>query len=115
MVFFGLSNGVLQGDEGADAFISSTILKYGAPYHHDEINSTMKYASVRDDGLFLYRTWLPYYLQAGSLFIFGQPTFAARLPFALLGVISAIVLYFFSLKKESLIQDRGEQILACMP
>ena len=111
MVFFGLSNGVLQGDEGADAFISSTILKYGAPYHHDEINSTMKYASVRDDGLFLYRTWLPYYLQAGSLFIFGQTTFAARLPFALLGVVSAIVLYFFTLK---LTRKKSVAVLAAL-
>ena len=98
MVFWGLDNSVLQEDEGADTFVSSTILKYGAPYHHDEINSTMKYASIRDDGLFLYRTWLPYYLQAGSLFIFGKTTFAARLPFALLGAVSAIALYFFTLK-----------------
>jgi len=98
MVFLGLSNSVLQVDEGGDTFISSTILKYGAPYHQDEKNYTMEVAIVRDDGLFVYRTWLPYYLQAGSLFIFGQTTFAARLPFALSGVISAIVLYFFTLK-----------------
>ncbi len=98
MVFLGLSNSVLQVDEGGDTFISSTILKYGAPYHQDETNYTMETAIVRDDGLFVYRTWLPYYLQAGSLFIFGQTTFAARLPFALSGVISAIVLYFFTLK-----------------
>ena len=99
MVFLGLDNSVLQKDEGADAFVTSTILKYGAPYHHDDKNSSnMKYANVRDDGLFIYRTWLPYYLQAGSLFVFGKTTFAARLPFALVGVISPIVLYFFALK-----------------
>ena len=98
MVFGGLSNSVLQVDEGADTFVSSTILKYALPYHHDGINSTMEYAKVRNDGLFIYRTWVPYYLQAGSLFIFGQTTFAARLPFALSGVVSAIILYFFTLK-----------------
>ena len=86
MVFLGLSNSVLQVDEGGDTFISSTILKYGAPHHQDETNYTMEIAIVRDDGLFVYRTWLPYYLQAGSLFIFGETTFAARLPFALSGV-----------------------------
>jgi len=58
----------------------------------------MEHARVREDGLFIYRTWIPYYLQASSLFIFGKTTFAARLPFAALGVTSAIALYFFTLK-----------------
>ena len=98
MVFLGLSNSVLQADEGGDTFISSTILKYGAPYHQDEKNYTMEHGKVRDDGLFVYRTWIPYYLQAGSLYLFGKTTFAARLPFALLGVTAAIALYFFTLK-----------------
>ena len=98
LVFLGLNNSALQVDEGADTFVSSTILKYGLPNHQDGINSTMEYAKVRNDGLFVYRTWVPYYLQAGSLFIFGKTTFAARLPFALCGVISAIALYFFTLK-----------------
>ena len=98
MVFLGLSNTVLQSDEGGETFISSTILKYGIPYHQDELNSTMEHARVREDGLFIYRTWIPYYLQASSLFIFGKTTFAARLPFAALGVTSAIALYFFTLK-----------------
>jgi hypothetical protein len=98
MIFMGLNNSALQVDEGVDTFVSSTILKYGAPYHHDELTSTMEYARIHDEGLFLYRTWLPYYLQAGSIFIFGKTTFAARLPFAFLGVTAAIALYFFTLK-----------------
>ncbi len=98
MVFLGLSNSVLQADEGGDTFISTTILKYGAPYHQDEKNYTMEHAKVRNDGLFLYRTWIPYYLQAFSLYLFGETTFAARLPFALSGVLSTVVLYFFTLK-----------------
>jgi len=98
MVFLGLSNSALQLDEGADTFISSTILKYGFPYHQDEKVYTMEEGIVRDDKLFIYRTWFPYYLQASSLFLLGKTTFAARLPFALSGVISAIALYFFTLK-----------------
>ncbi|SVC93088.1 uncharacterized protein METZ01_LOCUS345942, partial [marine metagenome] len=98
MVFLGLSNSVLQVDEGADTFVSSTILKYGAPYHQDEKNYTMEHAKVREDGLFIYRTWIPYYLQASSLYLFGKTTFAARLPFALSGVMSAMALYFFTIK-----------------
>ena len=98
MVFLGLSNSALQLDEGGDTFISSTILKYGFPYHQDEKVYTMEEGIVRDDKLFIYRTWFPYYLQASSLFLLGKTTFAARLPFALSGVISAIALYFFTLK-----------------
>jgi hypothetical protein len=111
MVFLGLSNTVLQTDEGGDTFISSTILKYGIPYHQDEINSAMEHAKVREDGLFIYRTWIPYYLQAGSLLIFGKTTFAARVPFASLGVISAIALYFFTLK---LIRKKNVAFLATL-
>ncbi|KMP12236.1 hypothetical protein UZ36_01345 [Candidatus Nitromaritima sp. SCGC AAA799-C22] len=98
MMFMGLGDSVLQVDEGADTFVSSTILKYGIPYHHDGTNSTMEHARVRDDGLFIYRTWVPYYLQAASLLAFGKTTFAARFPFALCGVISTVLLYFFTLK-----------------
>jgi len=98
MVFLGFSDSALQLDEGADTFISSTILKYGLPYHQDETVYTMEEGIVRDDKLFVYRTWFPYYLQASSLFLFGKTTFAARLPFALSGVLSAIALYFFTLK-----------------
>ena len=98
MVFLGFSDSALQLDEGADTFISSTILKYGLPYHQDETVYTMEEGIVRDDKLFIYRTWFPYYLQASSLFLFGKTTFAARLPFALSGVLSAIALYFFTLK-----------------
>ncbi len=84
IIFLGINNSVLQVDEGADTFVSSTILTYGIPYPHD--------------GLFIYRTWLPYYLQAASLSLFGKTTLAARLPFALFGILSAIALYFFTLK-----------------
>jgi 4-amino-4-deoxy-L-arabinose transferase-like glycosyltransferase len=50
------------------------------------------------DGIFLYRTWVPYYLQSISLQLFGQNTFSARLPFAILGVLSVWTLYSFTLR-----------------
>ena len=111
MVFLGLSDAALQTDEGGDTYISSTILKYGIPYHQDEVISAMEHARVREDGLFIYRTWIPYYLQASSLFILGKTTFAARLPFAALGVTSAIALYFFTLK---LIRKKNVAFLATL-
>ncbi|VAX29033.1 hypothetical protein MNBD_NITROSPINAE05-962 [hydrothermal vent metagenome] len=97
LLFSGLGDGALQVDEGMDTFVSTTILKYGVPMHSDGINATMLYADIYD-GLFIYRTWVPYYLQALALDIFGHTTFAARLPFALVGVLSVIALYFLALK-----------------
>ncbi len=97
LVFVGLGDSVLQVDEGADTFVSTTVLKTGLPRHSDGLNSTMPYADVYD-GLFVYRTWVPYYLQALSLAGLGSTTFAARLPFALAGLASVAGLYFLTLK-----------------
>ncbi len=97
LIFLGLGDSVLQVDEGGDTFVSTTILKYGVPMHSDGVNATMLFADIYD-GLFIYRTWVPYYLQALSLAIFGNTSFAARLPFALVGIASVIALYFLTLE-----------------
>lgn len=97
MIFLGLGDNVLQVDEGADTFITTNLLKFGFPRHSDGINYTLLWADAHD-GLFVYRPWIPYYIQAFSLSLFGQTTFAARLPFALCGVLSVIFLYWFALK-----------------
>jgi len=97
LVFTGLDDTVLQVDEAGDTFISTTILKYGYPKHSDGIHYTMPEGDAFD-GIFLYRTWVPYYLQSISLQLFGQNTFSARLPFAILGVLSVWTLYSFTLR-----------------
>lgn len=97
LVFTGLDDTVLQVDEGPDTFISTTILKYGYPKHSDGTHSTMPYGDAFG-GIFLYRTWVPYYIQSASLQLLGQNTFAARLPFAILGVFSVWTLYNFTLR-----------------
>ena len=40
--------------------------------------------------------WLPFYLLAGFLGVFGSNTWVARLPFALFGFATVILIYFFS-------------------
>ena len=91
LIFAGLDDSVLQVDEGGDTFISTTILKYGFPMHSDGLNKTMLFADILD-GVFIYRTWLPYYLQSISLYFLGNNTFAARLPFAIAGLFSIFFL-----------------------
>jgi dolichyl-phosphate-mannose-protein mannosyltransferase len=97
LIFLGLGDGALQVDEGMDTFVSTTILKFGVPMHSDGTNATMLFADIFD-GLFLYRTWVPYYLQVLSLSVLGQTTVAARLPFAFVGLISVIAIYFLALR-----------------
>lgn len=97
MIFLGLGDNVLQIDEGMDTFITTTILKFGFPMHSDGLNSSMLYADIYN-GLFVYRTWVPYYAQALSISLLGQTTFAARLPFALIGIFAIIFFYRFALK-----------------
>jgi len=97
MVFTGLDDSVLQVDEGADSFVSTTILKYGLPMHSDGLNHTMLYADVFD-GVFIYRTWVPYYLQSVSFYFLGNSTFAARLPFAAAGFLSIWCLYHLAIR-----------------
>ncbi len=97
IIFTGLDDSVLQADEGADTFISTTILKYGLPMHSDGLNHTMPFADVFD-GIFIYRTWVPYYLQALSLHLMGNNTFAARFPFAIVGLFAIFCLYRFAFR-----------------
>jgi len=97
LIFTGLDDSVLQVDEGADTFISTTILKYGIPMHSDGLNKTMLFADIFD-GVFIYRTWLPYYLQSISLYFLGNNTFAARLPFALASFFSIVCLYHLAIR-----------------
>ena len=107
-IFTGLDDSVLQVDEGADTFVSTTILKHGLPMHSDGLNHTMLYADIFD-GVFIYRTWVPYYLQSISLYFLGNNTFAARLPFAIAGFFSIWCLYHFAIR---LTQEKPVAIFA---
>jgi hypothetical protein len=97
LVFTRLDYSALQVDEGGDTFVSTTILKYGLPHHSDGVNETMTFADIYD-GLFIYRTWFPYYLQALSILLLGKTTLAARLPFALAGIASVCTIYYLALQ-----------------
>jgi hypothetical protein len=107
-IFTGLDDSVLQVDEGADTFVSTTILKHGLPMHSDGLNHTMPFADIFD-GVFIYRTWVPYYLQSISLYFLGSNTFAARLPFAIAGFFSIWCLYHLAIR---LTQEKSSAVFA---
>jgi len=117
LIFTGLDDSVLQVDEGGDTFISTTILKHGFPMHSDGLNKTMLFADIFD-GVFIYRTWMPYYLQSISLYFLGNSTFAARLPFAIAGLASIFCLYYFVIrltKKKTIAIFSATLLATCVP
>jgi 4-amino-4-deoxy-L-arabinose transferase-like glycosyltransferase len=115
-----LGNHYLWQDEAQTAVLAKTVMARGLPYGTDGKNffSQELGAEYSDDYIWKWHTWLQFYIVAGSFKIFGTNTFAARLPFALLGIATVILLYFFSLH---LWQDRRAAaaaavlLLLCVP
>lgn len=104
LIFKNLSNMYLWQDEACVAVLGRNVLKFGYPNYYDGknilSNSWDVYLETHDykNAPVRIQTWLEYYLLALSFLIFGINTFSARLPFALLGLASVILSYFFFLK-----------------
>lgn len=101
----------LWQDEAQTALIGKSTLKYGVPKATDGKNS---FAQVKDaeygkDKIWKYHPWLPFYSTGASFAVLGQSTFSARLPFALLGIGSVLLLYFLGLK---IYQDQSIAFIA---
>jgi hypothetical protein len=95
-----LGNQYLWQDEAQTALLARTILAHGIPLGTDGTNhfSQELGAEYGPDGVWRWHTWLSFYAVAASFAVFGQTTFAARLPFALAGV--GCVLLTFALARE---------------
>tara|TARA_B100000959_G_scaffold286698_1_gene366594 strand:- start:9159 stop:10868 length:1710 start_codon:yes stop_codon:yes gene_type:complete len=96
LVFPRLGENALGVDEGVDSFYSLTTLKFGYPANSDGINEVDYFMAI--DGRQKVQPWFPYYVRALSIYIFGQNSFAARFPSALIAVLSVPLLYFLTLK-----------------
>jgi len=98
LILANLSNRYLWQDEAETALVSKTILQYGVPKASDGKNffSQVKIHAYGKDYLWTLDPWLSYYLLAGFFKIFGVSTLTARLPFALLGIATVILTYFFA-------------------
>ncbi len=92
-----LSNQYLWQDEAQTALISKTILDHGVPLGYDGRNHYSQELGAEYDDSYVYRwqTWFSFYVVAASFSLFGTNTLAARLPSALLGIGTVILLYFF--------------------
>lgn len=95
---YNLDNQYLWQDEAQTALVSKTILTHGIPLGYDGKNFFSQQTKDEYGGKYIWKwhTWMPFYLVAVSFKIFGTNTFAARLPFALFGVATVLLTYFFT-------------------
>jgi 4-amino-4-deoxy-L-arabinose transferase-like glycosyltransferase len=91
-----LGNIYLWQDEAETALLSQRLGTYGLPLAFDGRNlirqapMDIQYTA---DYVWVYHPWLPFYSTTLSFKLFGRTTFAARLPYALAGLGTVLLLY----------------------
>jgi hypothetical protein len=95
-----LGAGYLWADEGDTAVLASNIVRFGLPKAWDGTTFMDSDFGARVNGQMIMVTspWLQYYVTAAFFRQFGESTFAARLPFALAGLLTIGEVYFFALR-----------------
>ena len=92
-----LGNIYLWQDEAETALLSQRLGTYGLPLAFDGRNlirqapMDIQYTA---DYVWVYHPWLPFYWTALSFKLLGPTTFAARLPYALAGLGTVLLLYY---------------------
>jgi len=96
-IFTNLGTDYLWEDEGDTAALAVNILKFGVPRAWDGATflDSDHGARLNRDMVMVTHPWVQYYVAAGSFLLFGQDTFAARIPFAFAGWASILLVYAF--------------------
>ncbi|MFO7986201.1 MAG: hypothetical protein R6U38_10060, partial [Desulfatiglandaceae bacterium] len=95
LLFYNLDDRLLWGDEAETALLAQNIGKYKVPKVTDGKNVITllgKGHDYNDDNIWVWSPWLDEYVAAASFVILGKSTFSARLPFALIGFLSVLLL-----------------------
>jgi 4-amino-4-deoxy-L-arabinose transferase-like glycosyltransferase len=108
-----LGDQLLWDDEAQTALIAKTVLTHGVPMARDDKNSFSQESGREYGRNYIYRwhTWFPFYLLAGTFSILGVDQWTARLPFALMGVATVPLCYWFA---RSLWESRRAAVLAAL-
>ncbi len=99
LIFANLANQYLWQDEAETALLAKNTLIFGYPKAFDGVNlinpAIVQYHNMGfgKDYAWLYHPWGQFYIAAISFKFLGINTFTARLPFAVCGVISFLLLY----------------------
>lgn len=124
LLLWGLGNPYLWQDEAATAVLAQRMLRFGRPLAYDGVNlitidhfaaenansidqrtasaqAAVEYyirrGDLKADTSWKWQPWGQFVVAALSFKIFGATTIAARLPFALAGIITVLLLYRFVL------------------
>jgi 4-amino-4-deoxy-L-arabinose transferase-like glycosyltransferase len=97
LMFFNLGNRYMWQDEAQTPLIAQTVVDRGLPYGTDGRNffsqdSGMEYGK---NHIWKWHPWLTFYIAAPLIKIFGANNTTARLPFAILGLMTVMLSYFF--------------------
>lgn len=118
LIFSNLGNIYLWQDEAGTAFIAKNILKFGLPLAYDGVNKpqTMEiYQQSSPEGWYRqpyrYAPWLSFYITAASFKLLGMNTFTARLPFAVFGLFSLVLIWRLA---EAIFHNRSIAFLATL-
>jgi hypothetical protein len=97
LCFWSLGDRVLWQDEAETAVLAKNVLKSGWPVACDGRNlvSQERNREFGTDFIWRWSGWLQIYLAALSFKLFGITTFSARFPFALIGVLTPFLTFFF--------------------
>jgi hypothetical protein len=113
LLFASLGDRTLWYDEAQTALLGRGVLESGLPKISESENLPTDRADASDfnrDRIFVWNTWLPFYLTAGSFAVLGESEWAARAPFAFIGL--ACFLLYWRLCKLIAPRDKKFELLA---
>jgi hypothetical protein len=137
LLFWHLGRPYLWQDEAATAVLAQRMLRFGRPLAYDGLNLiTIDHSAAEDvknvdqrtrdpqtaitfyiqrgdlkkDTAWKWQPWGQFVVAAASLKLFGETTFAARMPFAIAAVMTVLLLFEFALRH---FENRRLAILAC--
>ncbi len=94
-LFYHLGDRLLWGDEATTAVLAVNVTKFGLPRTIDGRNHITLYGPEIDGNsnrIWVWTPWAAEYLTAASFLMFGEHAFAARLPFAVIALVSVLLL-----------------------
>jgi hypothetical protein len=111
LIFPNLDDRYLWDDEAETALLAKNVLRFGIPVAWDGASLISQECGTDFDRNYLWRQtpWLPIYVTAASFALFDVSTLAARLPFALLGLLSVPSLYALA---QRVFADRRTSLVA---
>jgi hypothetical protein len=98
LLFFSLGDRPLWQDEAETALLGRGILRTGLPVakNGNNVVSQLIGEEYGSDYVWRWSPWVQFYIAAGSMGLLGPTTFAARVPFAVLGVLAVAFTYMLA-------------------